>query len=343
MEQKQLIINGRFLTEQLTGVQRTAWEIVKVLSKNKQLKIILAMPCNGIVPNDAPSNISYVKVGKHKNNIWEQFSLPKFCKKVKAPLLNMCCLAPAFYSSYVVLHDIRGIERKEFDNSLFRFKFKSLVGAYIYRSKQIFTVSEFAKNSIIKQYPKLKKEPIVIYNGYEHILKVPLIPVNDIFGEFYLSVGSVLKHKNFKYILKLAQNNPTKRFVIVGKYDEEFLEQLGFQQNLENVIFSGYLETGQLLWLYSKCVGFVLPSLYEGFGIPPLEALAVGCKKIFLSDIPVFKEIYGEVANFFDPLDYEHTVNLDEGKEVTVETANLLLHKYTWQNSANIMLNSIDL
>ncbi|MDE5566473.1 MAG: glycosyltransferase, partial [Anaeroplasmataceae bacterium] len=95
-----------------------------------------------------------------------------------------------------------------------------------------------------------------------------------------------------------------------------------------------YISNEELAYLYRNCQAFILPSFYEGFGLPPLEALFCGCKNLILSDIPVFREIYGEVANFFNPLDYENTFDLSTLKPVSEENIKKVLQKYTWENAA---------
>lgn len=336
-----LIVDGRFISQRLTGVQRTAWEILKCLDNYKDIETIVALPANAEVPNQVFLNVKFIKVGKFKNNMWEQWSLPRFCKREKAPLLCMCCLAPAFYPSNVILHDIRGIEKKEYDNLLFRLKFRLLVRLYIYRSNQIYTVSEYAKDSIVKKYHKLKREPIVIFNGHEHISRFALEPLKNVCGKFYLSVGSILKHKNFEYIIHLAKNNPDKKFIVVGNPCYDDYSGLLRETEVNNLEFTGYIESEQLRWLYSNCEGFILPSIYEGFGLPPLEAIATGCRRIFLSDIPIFKEIYGEYANYFDPFNFQDTINLENGKSLSDLDVENLLKKYTWKDATSKIVNTI--
>lgn len=339
--EKKIVIDGRFFTDRLTGVQRTAWEIVNALSKRNDVKLIIALPknANADLANFNNSVVEYV--GKYKNNLWEQVSLVRYCKKKKLPLLCLCNLAPVFYKSYVVLHDLRIQDSKEYDNKKFRFKFKALVRLYAYKAKKIFTVSEFSKERMLYHYPRLKNNmPIVITNGYEHINRLGEKEIEGLPSEFFLTVGSDLRHKNFEYILHLAKNNPSKFFVITGKQNTCY-QKFTTETNLKNCFFTGYVSNEQLKWLYNRCEGFILPSLYEGFGIPPLEAVAAGCTKIYLSDIPVFREIYGDTANYFDPLDYENTVKLEEGKSVSDLEKAALLEKYSWKNAAEIIMNSI--
>ncbi len=110
---------------------------------------------------------------------------------------------------------------------------------------------------------------------------------------------------------------------------------------LKNVIFTDYVTDEQLKWLYENCYGFILPSLYEGFGMPPLEAAGAGCRRLYLSDIPVFREIYDGCAKFFNPNDYENTVNLKENLCISEEKFTTLFKKYSWRQTVETICNTI--
>ncbi len=337
---RRLIINGRFLTQRLTGVQRYALEILREFAKTDGLQAIVALPPDAEAPQEGFDGVEFVRVGKLHGRYWEQISLPRYCRKQKLPLLNTGNRAPLFFRSNVILHDVVYLEKL---NASFSKKWifgsKVEAGNYIPRAENLFTVSDFSKSRICHFYPKAK-EPVVAYNGHEHILRIGTSPVEGLPEEFYLSVGSVVPHKNFKYILYLAKNNPDRNFVIVGNLSESF-DRFLKENEIENCYFTGYLSDEQLMWLYKRCQGFILPSLYEGFGIPPLEAVTVGCRKIYLSDIPVFREIFGDCAKFFDPNDYENTVALDGENTATEEAAQALLEKCSWKRSAKIIVDTI--
>lgn len=337
---KSIIVNGKFLAQRITGVQRACLEILKRLAQREDLDILVPMPPNAEIPKGDFGNCRFVKIGKFKGNLWEQISLPRFCKKKKLPLICLGSLAPVSYKSNLLLHDVTFREKTDFNDKLWSLKYRILVRLIIYKSKTVFTVSEFSKDRIEFYYPKLKKPPVVTFNGYEHILNLSPEAVSGLPESFYLAVGSLNGNKNFKYILHLAKNNPDKNFVITGKINATFDEFI--QKNkISNVFFTGYVEDSQLIYLYKKCIAFILPSLYEGFGLPPLEAIAAGCKSVFLSDISVFHEIYGKVASFFDPLDYEKTVDLSNPKIIDDGNRAALLEKYSWERSAQAIIDNI--
>ena len=332
----------KFLSQKITGVQRVAHALLNELSKIENLKIIVLVPKNATIPSSYPSNVEFKIVGKKTGYMWEQFSLYHYLKKHNKPLLlNFCNIAPSRYkNSFLLLHDTTFKDKSNYVSKSWALRYRVLVRSYIYKVKKIFTVSNFTKKEIKRHYPKLKIDPIVVYNGYEHFKKIEEEQVGNLPETFYFSVGSLNKNKNFKYVLYLAKNNPDKSFVISGSPNTDYDDFLK-SNNINNCIFTGYLSDGQLKYLYSRCDGFILPSFYEGFGLPPLEAISSGCKKLFLSSIEVFKEVYDGLATFFDPYDYDNTVNLDDGITINSSQLNKALEKYNWRKSSETIYNEV--
>lgn len=338
---RELIYNGKFLTQKLTGVQRVALEVLRELAAMEDLKITVAMPCDATPPEGDFPNCEFVKVGRLKGEIWEQWSLPRYCRKRKLPLLCMGDnVAPKLYRSYVTVHDVVFKEkRKKNYGFLWGIKSRFLLSS-VTKSHKVFTVSEFSKGRLEYFYPKLKKNPpVVLPLGVEHLYRTDPEPVEGITGEFYLTVGSINSNKNTAYILSLARNNPDKNFVITGKKFGNF-DAFVQTNHLTNCKITGYITDGQMIWLYQHCKGFVFPSKYEGFGLPPLESVALGCRNLYLSDISVFREIYGDVAVFFDPEDRANTCKLNE-THITEEKFTRLLERYTWKNTAYTIVRTI--
>jgi glycosyltransferase involved in cell wall biosynthesis len=105
-------------------------------------------------------------------------------------------------------------------------------------------------------------------------------------------------------------------------------------ENLKNVKFIGYISDSDFVLLLKECKAFLFPSFYEGFGIPPLEAMCVGAP-VVVSDIPVLKEIFGLSADYVDPYVAEVDINavLKEG----VANSSDVLNKFSWEKSARII------
>ena len=226
-----IIINGRFLTQNITGVQRVAHEIIKELdkiTKEKSLEVIILAPRN-IIFNNLYENIKVKKVGILKGHLWEQLELPIYSFLEKGILLNLCNTAPIINTGIIDIHDISFKVNPEFFSKKFSLYYKILIWILVRTSKKILTVSEFSKNEIIKYYNVNFKKIEVIYNSWEHMLSFKedfniLKKFNLKNKSFYLGVSSINPNKNFKYIIELAKLYPEKQFVIAGKKNEKVLE-----------------------------------------------------------------------------------------------------------------------
>ena len=333
----ELLINGLFLTETLTGVQRYGIEVIKNLSNIKDLKLTILVPKNTKLVNKIEgSNISYLEIGKFKGNLWEQISLYHYAKKRKLPLLNTGNKAPIKYkNNYIVLHDVIFKDMKNMGSKSWNLKMDFIVKRYLKKAKLIFTVCNFTKERIKANY-KINCPIVVTKNGCNLDYEEKELKIDS---KYYLTVGTTNPNKNFKYILALAKNNPDKLFIVTGRLNESFILENKIDE-YKNFKFLGYVSTEELKYLYRNCEGFILPSFYEGFGLPPLEALEAGCKNVYLSNIEVFKEIYDGVVKFFDPNDYENTVILDDVK-IDEDKLEKLKEECNWKNVSQIIIENI--
>lgn len=328
------IINGRFLTQRITGVQRFAHEIIRELDNMvnpDEYKILV--PRNIIYKDLKYKNIEIEICGNLVGHLWEQIELPIYVKKNNGQLLNLCNTAPIINPGIVTIHDIQTRVHPEFFNKKFALWYNVMNRFNIKNSEKIITVSEFSKNEIIKYYGVSSENINVIYNGWQHMDRIErdesiLTKLKIKTEEYILGVSSMNPNKNFKYILGLAKLHPEYKFVIVGKKNSNVFKD-GSVEELKNLTWAGYVSDEELKSLYANAKAFVFPSFYEGFGIPPLEAIACGCKNIFVSNTSCLPEIYMDKANYLNPnMVEEIQFNKDKFQEVEV------LNKYDWENSA---------
>lgn len=338
---KNIVINGRFLTQNITGVQRVAHEIIRELDNIVERGLIKI-----IAPKKIQYDMSYLKnievetKGFLNGHLWEQIELPCFIKKNEI-LVNFCNTAPIIKPSIVMIHDIQTKVHPEFFSKKFSFWYNFLHSLNIKNADKLLTVSEFSKKEIEKYYGKNSSDIEVIYNGWQHINRVEedeeiIRKLNLKHKNFYLAVGSMSPNKNFKYIMDLSINNPEEIFVIVGNFDKRIFKGINLEsKNFKNVIFTGYLGDSQLKALFRGAKVFIYPSFYEGFGIPPLEALACGTD-ILVSNTSCLPEIFGESANYLNPYRFVERMEVKKknGKEEFLE-------KYSWLKSAKIFLEII--
>ncbi len=238
------------------------------------------------------------------------------------------------------------------------------------RSKKIITVSEFTKKDIIEQFKAPEDKIIVTYEGVANLAKgrdslfvakldnQETLEQYHIPKNFLLYVGNAYPHKNLETLLevfaKLLDSRADLRLVLVGKEDY-FYERLRdkartlniWQKGNNNspVIFPGYVSDAQLEIFYQEARAYVFPSLYEGFGLPPLEAMARNCP-VASSDRSSLPEILGDAAVYFNPEDRDDMADKikrlldDEGFRESLIAAGLKqVKKYSWWECANKTLD----
>lgn len=300
-----LYINGRFLTQQTTGVQQFAIEICKLLIALYPSQVVILVPNHAKLINHQFSE-QIQCIGVFKGHLWEQISLPFFLLgKSKFTLINLCNTAPlAINGQIITLHDIAFKINPKWFSFWFRTYYNWLIPAIVKKSKYIITVSQTIKQELSKHYLISENSIYVLYNKVSQQLLTchakavnhPLINKNN----FYLMVGTNNPRKNFGMIESYFLANPSKKLVIVGGNHSAFKQQKNVEAN--NIIRLNYASVEELKWLYTNAIAFINPSLYEGFGIPNIEAMALGCL-VVCNDLPVFREVCADVPYFFDTND----------------------------------------
>lgn len=341
-----IIINGNFFEKRITGVQRFEREIISELDSFVKSEDNIEL----VVPDRSKVDLSIknIRVVEFKSSFsglkWDYLTFPKYVKKNNGVAVNLANRLTPFTKQIVCLHDITYKVNRTYHRGLkgyLRTIWNCLNYYLITRcSEKLFTVSNFSKSEILKYYPKTKNKDIgILYNAWQHMDRVGIdenlfakFPFAEK-GKYYFSMGSMAYNKNFKWVLSAASKNPSETFVIAGggKLDQ-YANDMGYS-NLENVHFLGYVSDEEAKTLMKNAKAFLFPTLYEGFGIPPLEAAASGCNNLVISDIEVMREVYGEYATYINPYDYQennfiYTNSLD---------LNGLLDKYSWVKSAKAL------
>lgn len=346
-----ILINGNFLCRSLTGIERFAYEICRqldILLENKKNEVKFEISI--LVPQNAKvfpeyKNINSIISEKPLTSFprWDMFYFAKMCKKHSSTGLNFSNTAPfGKKCGYAFLHDIYAHDfPQDFSSKKDRlirayscFHYKNIAK----KAKRIFTVSEFSKNQIQKAYNVEESRICVIPNGWDHFKSIE--EDTGVFQEFpvltekpfFFTLGSLQKRKNLKWISEYAKNHPEQIFAISGKTIGGMKStEIGDLSALKNVILLGYVSDGEVKSLMKKCRAFVFPSYYEGFGIPPLEALSVGAQ-IIVAKSASLPEIYKKCAHY---IAWDSTnCDLNDILNEQVEDSADVLSEYTYENSA---------
>lgn len=331
------IINGFLFSQRQTGVMRYAKEILKkldLLVENKDIELV--------VPNytkEIPDfiNIKTTKLGNTKGNLWEQTCFSRYVRKSKGISINFNNTCPYIGKSIIFIHDIAYKLHPEFATS-FHGKLSNLYHKIIFKKAAkgdlpIVTVSYFSKYQLIDFYHINPNRIYVIGSAWQQMNDIDedstiLERLSLKEKQFYFSLGSLSKMKNTKWILEVAKKNPNNTFVISGAKSNATKNDF---EKLDNVIYTGYIKDSEIKSLMKKCKAFLYPSIYEGFGLPPLEAMSQGAKVICTSCASL-AEVYGNTVVHIDP--YKTDINLDDLSNEEVCNSKFALDKYSWEKSA---------
>lgn len=348
-----IYVNARFLTQEMTGVQRFA-EMISLELNQKVDNICFLSPSN-IVRADIASQLNVRIIGRNTGHLWEQLDLPYFLSKQrKGVLVNLGNTAPILFRNKITaVHDITFLKFPESFSKKFLYFYKVLIPLVIKTSKHVITVSEFSKDEILKKYNLDKEKISVVYNAVNKNFSIKNIEKYN--GKpYFLMVSSQNYHKNFSRALDgfyLARKHgylDEFALKIIGAKNPAFNTQ-SYTSNLkEDVEFLGRVSDSQLANLYANATAFIFPSLYEGFGIPPLEAQYFGCP-VIASNAASLPEVLSDSVLYFNPLSsseikdamikVSNDLNL---REKLIECGYKNLKKYSWGDSASKLLSIIN-
>lgn len=320
---KKTYINGRFLTQPMTGVQRYATEISEELTNN-YLDFTL-------ITNSTTKNS--IRLSLLSGILWEQITLPIYLRLIGNPLLlNFCNSAPIMYKNHITtIHDVAFKENSTWFSRKFIVWYNIMIWFTVRNSNRILTVSQFSKNELIKYYPLAKDKIDITYNGTK-INDLNVLKENPLIKEAYiLCVGTISERKQQFKLIDLFIENPSinKLLVLAGSNNSkvfgsnsELLEKI---KNSNRIIFLDAPTDQELANLYINASFSIYLSTYEGFGIPILESINYNTP-VIVSNIPVFKELFEDVVYFSKSNNNQHIYgailemekNIAQWKEKTI-------------------------
>ncbi len=356
MINKNIYINGRFLQKPITGTERFAREIVRAMDRliereNLPFDVQIIAPQN-TPPMDGLKKIGFKMAGSLQGHAWEQWDLYRATRK--GELLSFTNSGPVLHpNQMVVIHDAAPYRVPQDFSFGYRTFHRILGHSLSFRSK-LATVSAFSQGELVDILNVKAKDIPIYYNGHEHILnKDANLGIVDRIGlkgrPFFLFVGSHAKRKNIELAIQgfCELNNPDIVFVIVGAPNAKVFAS-NLSSSSENIIFTGRLEDAEIIGLYRHANGLLFPSLYEGFGIPPLEAMVYGCP-VIASDIPPVREVCGDAALYFNASSVKDCTSALKGfldhperRQGMVERGKERCALFSWEASAALLLRDIE-
>ena len=330
-----IALNARFYSHQPAGVQRYGMEMADRLGD--LLKPIRpGRPLKGM-----------------QGHLWEQLYLPMACRgRLLWSPANSGPLAVA--NQVCTLHDIITIEYPQWFSPRFAGWYGYLLPRLVRRARHIITVSQFVKDRIVERLGAPPDKISVVWNGVDAKFQPrpaeEVEQVKTMLGirspRYLLSVGSLEPRKNLPRLLKawsrIVREVPEdiELVLVGGKGDAHVFQDAGLSETPERVRLAGYLDQERLPALYTGALALLYPSLYEGFGLPPIEAMACGTAAL-TSNVSSLPEVVGDAALMVDPLDEDsiaggilRIVQDDALRANLIRKSAARVAGMTWDNSA---------
>ncbi len=303
-------INGKFTRQRTTGVQRVAEQLVRALDALAPLAgeprwVLLHPPGGGLAGLRRIEQRSVGAAG-WPLHAWEQWTLPRAARD--GLLLNLSGSAPYFSGrTTAMIHDAAVFDHPEAYAASFVAWYRRLFARLARRAERLHTVSAFSQARLAACLHVPASRLQVLPNAADHLDAVEadegVLDRHALRGRrFLLAVASANPTKNLAALLRAfaALGEPGLLLVIVGGSNARVFAGGESTADPTGVLRTGALDDAPLKALYRHAFALVFPSLYEGFGLPPLEAMAQGCA-VAVSDIEPLREVCGAAALYFDP------------------------------------------
>lgn len=353
-----LLLNARFLMRQPTGVDRVATELIAALRAQTlpdQFGALAAVrpagtPASGETDLLALAEVSTSRLSGHA---WEQLALLR--TRPQDLLLSLCSMGPVLRARQVVMmHDAQVFRAPDSYSRAFRSWYHLVQPRLGRRAAMVLTVSEHSRRELeyFDVVPPGKVR--VVPNGADHILRVTADTA--IFarhglqpGGYLLAIGSLAPHKNLAMLAEAARarRNRQMPLVIAGGGNAQVFGNAGIAPS-EDVRMLGRVSDGELRALYEQAAALVFPSITEGFGLPPAEAMFCGCPVISTTGGAV-PEVCGDATLAVDPMDRAgwtsamDAVCADPALRARLSDAGRAqIARFTWAEAARTLLRHLE-
>lgn len=366
-----IVIDLTSLDDNFSGIEKFALSTTKEMIKNKGNEYVLVFK-NKIHGEffSLPQNVR-TKVFKSKHKLWAaQIWLPIALLDEKADVYFFPAFPAPFLffnkNSISTIHDMSCWDCPQADKPWMNLYFRILYNKATKSNRKIVTVSEFSKNRIISLLNVKPDRIKVVYSGISNDLlnfkyseemdKKACAKYNLKDKEYILCLSTVEPRKNMRLLLNAysqlrKQGKINKELILAGRKGwlvDDIMTGID-SESAEHVHFTGFVENEYLPYLYLHAAYFVFPSMYEGFGLPPIEAMGVKTT-VLSSDVTSMPEILQDAAYYFKNNDIESLMSemisideiADDDKKVKTQIAYGIAMKYRWERTTKLLLDFFD-
>lgn len=343
-DRKPLMINGKWLSAQASGMQRYAGEVARrVLDLDPAARVVV--PRDAVLPDWLPA--SRIVRSRLRGIAFEQLALPRISRG--SMLLNLAGPAPMIKrDQLVVMHDVTPARFPRTFSRRFVLWYRVMYRVLARRARHLATVSEFSRGELAEVLGVDPARFALAPNGHEHAFAARADADDVILGadlasasDYVLCVGNLTPSKNLVPVTR-ALADAGIPVVVVGATGSRRVFAHEAPLSGPGIHLAGRVSDGELALMMRNARALVFPSLYEGFGLPLVEAQALDCP-VIASDRASIPEVAGEGAIYFDPTRPEDAVarvrELDavERKRL-VESGRINITRFSWDRTAGILL-----
>lgn len=354
---RRFAINGKFTSQRMTGVQRTGYELAaafqRLLSGQTQVPVIVPEAAR------AEATLPHQRVACRwlKGALWEQIALP-FAARGRM-LLSLCNMGPLLTRRQIVMiHDVAVYDLPQNYSWKFRLWYRLAFFVLKLNARHILTVSAFSKRRIAACLRIDESRISIVTNAVDHFDRIEcdtaILSRLKLEKDCYvLVVGNLSVGKNLSRMLAVIDRIDEThgfKFVIVGGCDLRVFnpKSQADRSASRNIVMAGFVSDAELKAMYENAACFVFPSLYEGFGLPPLEAMHCGCP-VIVSREGALPEVCGNAAMYCDAYSVEDIASklVQMMSDAALRTAYRALGRehargYRWEFSARALLDVLD-
>lgn len=326
-----IFCNTRVMNANMTGVQRYTKNILEHFPQDKYSTVSPEEKCSRGV----------------KGHVWDQILLPT---KIKNHLLwSPNNTGPMYYKRQVLtLHDLVHVDHPDTLSRLYTNWYNYFLPILCKNAAHIITISEFSRSRIIEHFKIPESKITVIYNGVKQGIKYENSKSNYKlpFKRYVLSLGSIEPRKNISTLIS-AWKNIFKKLpddiglvIVGGKGNSDIFKSSLHDTDVERIFYTGHLSDDHVNQLYADALVFVYLSYYEGFGLPPLEAMSYGIP-VVTGNRTSLPEVVGDAGIMVDPLSVtecssaiiELINNKDKREDFRLKGVDRA-SKFTWEDSS---------
>ena len=345
------------------GIGRYSYELAKNLYKNnKDIKILIRKEDENLF-SFAKDNLIIINGINNslQRNIFEQFKLPKLLRKNYNDYIIHFpdCIIPILCKNKVVItvHDMAFKSVKgSFTKKSYLWK-NFMAKIAVRKANQIICITNFARSELTKYFNVSEEKINTIYNGvtlFNEIINENYI--NDDIKllkekKYLLSVSTISPRKNIDGLIKAFNNIKNDDVILVicgsnGWLSDNVFDIVDKLNIKDKVIFTGKVNDEELKYLYKNCRGFVFPSFYEGFGLPPLEAMNFNVP-VLASNKTSIPEVLGDSVIYFNPYNIKDITSklnyvVNTNTKVNIEKYKKQLNKFSWDICAKKVIKVYD-